>query len=151
MRTGTGRRKRSLPHWINEADSVYVALIFVKPVGVITFLISSVTALLVGFFSYNARFWAPNRQSFKIVPPALFVNLHNPIQRSVVLRPFVGSSLVRKTVHRFQIGSTIFNRFCMIPTLSKMSMTQLDSDPTPILRHPANQSFASIRFNGRSY
>ena len=36
------------------------------------------------FFCYNARFSTPSRQSFRIVPPALFVNLHNLIQRSVV-------------------------------------------------------------------
>ena len=64
--------------------------------------------------------------ALKIVPHALFVYLGNPIQRSIISRPFVGSRSVRKIARRFQIGSTIFNRFCIIPTLSKMSTTQSD-------------------------
>ena len=64
--------------------------------------------------------------ALKIVPHALLVYLRNPIQQSIISRPFVGSRSVRKTVCWFQIGSTIFNRFCIIPTLSKMSTTQSD-------------------------
>ena len=44
----------------------------------------------VNFFPTTPGFGHQLDIAFKIVPHALFVNLHNPIQWSVISRPFVG-------------------------------------------------------------
>ena len=49
---------------------------------------------LVNFFLTTPGFGHQLDIAFKIVPHALFVNLHNPIQWSVISRPFVGSRSV---------------------------------------------------------
>ena len=62
-----------------------IVLYTVSPLGL---------GIMGGFFLTTPDFGHQIDIAFKIVPHALFVNLHNPIQRSVISRPFVDSRLV---------------------------------------------------------
>ena len=110
------------PHWMGVTSaSTHVSTVWDSQCGSCQRLLCVRT---MDFFATTSGFGHQIDIAYKITPRALFDYLRNLIQRFIISRPYVGSRSVRTTVRWFQIGLAILDRFCMIPTLSKMSMTQ---------------------------